>query len=63
MLPVEQVAPVDVVERLPLPRLAKSESFFLTSWLPQVGQVTSAMAAELWTSFSNGWPHVAQSNS
>lgn len=63
VLPVEQAAALEAEERLALLRLAKSESFFLTSRLPQVGHVTSAMAAELRTSFSNGLPHAAQSNS
>lgn len=63
VLPVAQAAALEAEERLALPRLAKSEIRFLTSWLPQVGQMTSAMAAGLWTSFSNGLPHAAQSNS
>jgi hypothetical protein len=54
VLPVEQVAAFEAVDRLAPPRLAKSETFFLTSWPPQAGQVTATMAAELRTSFSNG---------
>jgi hypothetical protein len=40
----------------------KVESFFLTSRLPQVGQVTSA-AALLRTNFSNAPPQVGQTYS
>jgi hypothetical protein len=61
---VEQLLSLaDEEERLsPLPLLAKSDNFFLTFVLPQVGQITFS-ADVLRTSFSNGSPQSVQSNS
>jgi hypothetical protein len=47
----------------PLTLDANVESFFLTCGLPQLGQVTSAMALELRSSSSKGWLQSVQMNS
>ena len=41
-------------ESPPLGRAAKADICLVTCWLPQTGQATSAPAALLRTSFSNG---------
>jgi hypothetical protein len=43
--------------------VAKMDSSFCTSWLPQLGHVTVGIKLELRTNFSNGCLHSLQMNS
>jgi hypothetical protein len=63
---VVQLAEDDSPEELEPPpaiREAKVESFFFTAWLPQAGQIISAVALALRTSSSKGFPQSWQINS
>jgi hypothetical protein len=56
VLPNENMPPPEGLE-------AKVEIFLVTFWLSQVGQVISAILLLLMTSFSNGRPQSAHTNS
>jgi hypothetical protein len=64
-LPVLQAGELEKApaELPPATREAKVETFFLTCWLPQPGQITSIVALALRTSSSKGLPHSWQMNS
>ena len=66
VLPVLQAAEDDPKEKdapPPLTLEAKVETFFLTSVLRQVGQITPSITLALRTSSSNWFPHLLQTNS